>query len=177
MIRRSEIFPVGAFNKPHGINGEISASLDYGVDPSATDCLVVEIDGIYVPFFIEKVRPKGADSYLITLEDIDDEIMAKGLVNREIFMREAHRSRIMPAADEEADGLYAADLIGFQAFDETGRELGKIVGINDDTANVLFIVQAPGGDGEILIPVADEFIEDISTENSTIQLSLPEGLI
>nr|MBD5376441.1 16S rRNA processing protein RimM [Bacteroides sp.] len=176
MIARSEIFPVGVFNKPHGVNGEISATFDDGVDPSATDCVVVDIDGIYVPFFITALRPKGRDSFLLTIDGIADENQAKLLVNKQIFMRAAHRQEIIEPDDEEADGLYAADLIGFEMLDENGARLGRITDINDATANVLFVVESSDG-SEILVPVADEFITDIDTERSTITVSLPDGLV
>ena len=182
MIRRSDIFPAGVFGKPHGVNGEISATFDYGVDPGATDCAIVDIDGIYVPFFIEGIRRKGRDSFLLTIDGIDSEVDAKLLVNRQIFMRAAHRDAVMARdaedSEDDADGLYATDLVGFtMKLDPDGSVLGKIAGIDDATANVLFIVERADGGGDLLIPVADEFITDIDTEQSEITVDLPDGLI
>ena len=57
MIRRDELIQIGQFNKPHGIEGEITASVNYDFDDlSAFSCLIVEIDGIFVPFFVTNVR-------------------------------------------------------------------------------------------------------------------------
>ncbi len=57
MILRTDITEAGVFNKPHGIKGEISATLDYDTDLSDVKCIVIEIEGIFVPFFIVSVRP------------------------------------------------------------------------------------------------------------------------
>ena len=179
MIRRSDIFPAGVFGKPHGINGEINAMFDPDVDVTATDCVIVDIDGIYVPFFIFSVRPKGNDACLLTIEGIDDEVMAKGLVNRQIFMRESERENICGSSDsgDADDGMYAADLIGFEMISEDHGSLGRIVDIDDSTANVLFVVSRQEGGADLLVPVADEFITDINTATSTVTVDLPDGLI
>ena len=42
MIRRDELIQIGQFNKPHGIEGEITASVNYDFDDlSAFSCLIV----------------------------------------------------------------------------------------------------------------------------------------
>lgn len=182
MIRRSDIFPAGVFNKPHGVNGEIAATFDDGINPETTDCVIVDIDGIYVPFFIEGIRRKGRESFLLTIDGIESEMDAKLLVNRQIFMRAADRDAVTERDDDDPDGgeegMYAADLIGFtMKHDGDGSVIGKIAGIDDATANVLFIVERADGGGDLLIPVADEFITDIDTELSEITVDLPDGLI
>ena len=64
MIRLSEIAEVGRFNKPHGIKGEISVSINTDIDLNDVKCVIVPIDGIFVPFFLQTVRPKTADTSL-----------------------------------------------------------------------------------------------------------------
>lgn len=50
MITSEQIIEIGKFGKPHGINGEISAFIDDDVDIEAIDRIVMDVDGIYVPF-------------------------------------------------------------------------------------------------------------------------------
>lgn len=179
MITRSEIFPAGTFGKPHGISGEITASLDPGVDLSATDCVVVEIDGIFVPFFISSLRPKGADTVLLTLDGLDSDEAVKMLVNHTVYLREAHRHAILPdsGGDDADGGVYACDLVGFDMLDGAdGSLIGRIGDIDDSTANVLFIVSRPDG-SELMVPAADEFITDLDLDKSTVTVDLPEGLL
>ena len=73
MIRLSEIAEVGRFNKPHGIKGEISVSINTDIDLDDVKCVIVPIDGIFVPFFLQTIRPKTADTSLITIDGIVSE--------------------------------------------------------------------------------------------------------
>ena len=86
MITREELIAIGHYNKPHGVVGEISATVDVDVDVlRALSCLVSDIDGIYVPFFVNGLRPKTADTVLLTIDGITSEQEAARLVNHDIF--------------------------------------------------------------------------------------------
>ena len=50
MIRLAEIAEAGHFNKPHGIKGEMSATLDFDLDLDNVKCIIVPVEGIFVPF-------------------------------------------------------------------------------------------------------------------------------
>ena len=86
MITRDELIAIGHYNKPHGVAGEISATLDVDVDVlRALSCLVSEIDGIFVPFCVNALRPKTADSVLMTIDGITSELEVARLVNNDIY--------------------------------------------------------------------------------------------
>lgn len=165
--------PAGEFNKPHGIKGEISASFDPRVDVGALKCVVAEVNGLFVPFFIDAIRSRGADAVLLTIDGITDENEAKLLSRKPLYLLNGDAAL---AADNEDDGFYAEDLVGFSALDEDGAVIGKIAGVDSTTANVLFVIDRPDG-SEALVPVADEFIDGIDPESATITLRLPDGLL
>lgn len=165
--------PAGEFNKPHGIKGEISASFDPRVDVGALKCVVAEVNGLFVPFFIDAIRSRGADAVLLTIDGITDENEAKLLSRKPLYLLNGDAAL---AADDEDDGFYAEDLVGFSALDEDGTVIGKIAGVDSTTANVLFVIDRPDG-SEALVPVADEFIDGIDPESATITLRLPDGLL
>lgn len=165
--------PAGEFNKPHGIKGEISASFDPRVDVGALKCVVAEVNGLFVPFFIDAIRSRGADAVLLTIDGITDENEAKLLSRMPLYLLNGDAAL---AADDEDDGFYAEDLVGFSALDEDGAVIGKIAGVDSTTANVLFVIDRPDG-SEALVPVADEFIDGIDPESATITLRLPDGLL
>ena len=72
MIEEKDIVQAGKFLKPHGLKGELNAVLDYDAEILEEDYpLIVDMDGIYVPFYAESVRPKGHFSSLVKLEGID----------------------------------------------------------------------------------------------------------
>ena len=165
--------PAGEFNKPHGIKGEISASFDPRVDVGALKCVVAEVNGLFVPFFIDAIRSRGADAVLLTIDGITDENEAKLLSRKPLYLLNGDAAL---AADDEDDGFYAEDLVGFSALDEDGAVIGKIAGVDSTTANVLFVIDRPDG-SEALVPVADEFIDGIDPESAAITLRLPDGLL
>lgn len=165
--------PAGEFNKPHGIKGEISASFDPRVDVGALKCVVAEVNGLFVPFFIDAIRSRGADAVLLTIDGITDENEAKLLSRKPLYLLNGDAAL---AADDEDDGFYAEDFVGFSALDEDGAVIGKIAGVDSTTANVLFVIDRPDG-SEALVPVADEFIDGIDPESATITLRLPDGLL
>lgn len=167
------LMPAGEFNKPHGIKGEISASFDPRVDVGALKCVVAEVNGLFVPFFIDAIRSRGADAVLLTIDGITDENEAKLLSRKPLYLLNGDAAL---AADDEDDGFYAEDLVGFSALDEDGAVIGKIAGVDSTTANVLFVIDRPDG-SEALVPVADEFIDGIDPESATITLRLPDGLL
>ncbi len=173
MIKKDELIEIGVFNKPHGICGEINATIDIDIDLSDLKCIVLNIDGIFVPFFIQSVRPKGSDTFLLTIDGIDNENDALQLSRKEIYALKIDCD-IVDDSENDEEGMYAEDFIGYTIIDEKNI-IGKITAIEDSTENILFIVTTPN-DNEIYIPVASEFITAIDTESHTLHMNLPLGL-
>lgn len=174
MIKREEIVEIGSLNKPHGINGEINASIDSGIQLTELRCIILDIDGIFVPFFIEALRTKGTDSYLLTIDGVENEDAAMALSKKTIYALKDDCPNL--GILEDNDGMYAEDFIGFTAVDDNDTLIGKIVDIDESTENILFIIERTDGNS-IYIPVADEFIIDIDIDRNMVTMSLPDGLI
>jgi len=103
MITREELIAIGHFNKPHGVNGEISASIEIEVEVlKGLSCLVSEIDGIFVPFFVNACRPKSQETVLLMIDGMDNEQDVASLVNHEIFALK--RDYRQESIDADADG-------------------------------------------------------------------------
>jgi 16S rRNA processing protein RimM len=73
MIRLEEIAPIGVFGKTHGIKGEINLELNIDFDLEDTPYIIVDIDGIFVPFFIDEYRYKTDTTALVLFENITSE--------------------------------------------------------------------------------------------------------
>lgn len=175
MISLGDVILVGRANKTHGINGELSVSFfDEDVMDSLESgyCLIFLIDGIYVPFFVEDVRPRGAETLLISLEGETTKEEAAVFVGKDVYMRKSDVEDIV--SDDEGDGLYAAQLIDYEVY-AGDRKIGVITDIDDNPDNPLFVVKA--GDNNILIPIVDDFITDIDPDARRIEFDLPEGLL
>lgn len=172
MITAAEITEIGIFLKPHGIKGEISAEMDLDTDEiMSLSCIICDMDGIYVPFFIDSVRSKGRETVLLTVDGIADEREAAVFNGKTIYAKADE----VTARDEE-EGLYVTDMAGYWIVSDEGTEIGTIRRVDDSTANILFIVDSPAGE-TVYIPAAEEFITGLDLENKTIFMDLPEGLL
>jgi len=174
MITREELILIGHYNKPHGVAGEISATVD--VDAGVLQelsCLVSEIDGIYVPFFVNACRVKTVDTMLITIDGIDSEHEAARLVNHDIYALKRDYSQASDEAD--ADGYPLDYFIGYELRDADGRSVGQIIDVDEQTENALFIVNRD--DQELMVPASDDLIVEFDTDNKVMVMDLPQGLI
>ena len=170
MIEREELIKIGRFNKPHGVKGELSFTFTDDVF-DRTDCpyIVCEIDGIFVPFFIEEYRFKSDTTALMKLEDVDNETDARAFSLLDVYFP---KSSYDTEVEEEAPSDY---FIGFTVVDSERGELGKIEAVDDSTENVLFEIDHEGR--ELLVPAVDEFVSEIDEENRRLYMTIPEGLL
>lgn len=173
MITAEQITEIGRFNQPHGIKGELNAVISDRADLDGLSCVILDIDGIFVPFFLSGIRRRGANSYLLSIDGIDNEQKASSIANKPIY---ALSEEISSSGNTDEEGFYADDLIGFTISDEDGTLNGTIEDIDDSTENVLFIVTADNGKTH-LIPVADEIVTDIDCDNRHVTVNLPAGLL
>ena len=175
MITREELIGIGHYNKAHGINGEISATID--VEPELVrdlSCLVSEIDGIFVPFFVESLRSKTSDTVLLTIDGIDNEQDAMRLVNHDIFaLKREYRQE---SEEADADGYPLDYFIGFDLNDEQGNRVGQIVDVNEQTENAIFIIERDD-ESELLVPASDDLIVEFDLDKKIMVMDLPDGLL
>ena len=167
MIKREEVYKIGKLGKVHGIKGEISFLFDDDVfDRTDADYLILDIDGILVPFFIEEYRFKTDSNALMKFEGMDTQEQARELTGCDVyFPREL--------ADGDNDGLSWAALVGFELVQaQAGEVVGKIASIDDTTINILFEL-----DNGKLIPASEELITNVDTKKQQIEIELPEGIL
>ncbi len=167
MIKQEEVYKIGRLGKPHGVKGEISFQFDDDIfDTTDADYLVLDIDGILVPFFMEEYRFRNDSLALVKFCDIDTQERASELTGCDVFF-----PRHLADEGEEIPSL--AMLIGYSLIDaSTHKEIGTIASIDDQTTNILFELQ----DGR-LIPASDELIQHIDTKQQEIIMNIPEGLL
>ena len=167
MIRAEEVYKIGRLGKAHGVKGEVSFQFDDDIfDRVDADYLVLDIDGILVPFFMEEYRFRNDTVCLVKFCDIDTQQRAQELTGCDVYFPRA-------LAEEAEEMPSLASLVGFEIVDASnGNTVGNIVAIDDSTINLLFELE----DGT-LIPASDELIEDIDAEQRTIRMNIPEGLL
>lgn len=175
MIKEEDIVEIGKFQKTHALKGELNAILD--VNPEYLgdgNPLVLDIDGIYVPFYAESIRPKGTTTYLIKLRGVDIVEDAEAMVNKKIYGLRKDLMEYFDTPEEEI--VFDSDLTGFEVVDTERGSLGVLKDLDDTTINTLMVIDSPEY-GEIYVPYNEDFIEAIDAEESKILVNLPEGLV
>ena len=167
MIKPEEVYKIGRLGKAHGVKGEVSFQFDDDIfDRVDADYLVLDIDGILVPFFMEEYRFRNDTVCLVKFCDIDTQQRAQELTGCDVYFPRA-------LAEEADDDLSLASLVGFTIVSAPdGFPVGIIASIDDTTANILFELE----NGR-LIPANDDLIVDIDAEHRQIRMNIPEGLL
>lgn len=167
MIKEDEVYKIGRIGKPHGISGEVTLRFSDDVfDRVDADYLVLMVDGILVPFFIEEYRFRSDEVALVKFEDIDTKDRASELTGCDVFFPRH-------LADAGDDVLTWSQIVGYDIVDVlSDKTIGRIEAVDETTINILLELS----DGT-LIPAADEFIEDIDHEERKLMMRLPEGLV
>lgn len=167
MIKKEDVYKIGRIGKAHGVKGEVAFNFDDDVfDRVDAEYLILEVDGILVPFFMEEYRFRSDNTALVKFEDIDTQDRARELTNCDVYF-------LRSEADDEEEELSYSFLVGFDIIDDhSAKKVGTIASIDDNTINILFELE----DGT-LIPASEELITDIDKDNKTITLALPEGIL
>ena len=166
MIEPTDVYKIGRIGKTHGVRGEVSFMFDDDVfDRTDAEYLILELEGILVPFFMEEYRFRSETTALVKFCDIDSQERARELVNCDVYFPRA--------LDDDDDAFTWTTLVGFELTDaNTMASVGRIAAIDTSTANILFELE----DGK-LIPASEELITDIDKKKRQITIALPEGVL
>lgn len=167
MIREEEVFQIGKLGKTHGVKGEISFLFDDDVfDRVDADYLILKIDGILVPFFIEEYRFKSDSNALMKFEGIDTQEQARDLTGTDVYFPRS-------LADSDDGTLTWSVLVGFDIIDaDSGRTVGRIASVDDSTLNILFCI-----DNGRLIPASEDLIIAVDQQARSLTMHIPAGLL
>ena len=154
------MLPVAKILKSNGTEGDVLIGLLNidAADLKTEEPVFVEFDGLPVPFFIEKIIPKGSTRAIVHLTDSENLADAEELVGRQIM------------ADAEDEDAEDEDFTGWTLYDgET--PVGTVEGLEDIPGNPCLIV------GEALVPLHEDLILSVDRASRTIVMSLPDGLL
>lgn len=167
MIKEEDVYKIGRLGKTHGVRGEISFLFDDDVfDRTDADYLILRVDGILVPFFIEEYRFKSDANAIVKFDGIDTQERARELTGCDVYFPRSL------AEGDEGDISWSI-LVGFDILEaKSGKAVGRIAAIDDATMNILFELE----DGR-LVPASEDLITAIDQEARTITMHIPEGLL
>lgn len=170
-MRKEDCFYLGKIAKKFSFKGEVLIYLDTD-EPELyenMESVFVEFNKNLVPFFIENSSLHKNDFLRVQFEDVDTEEEADSILNCAVYLPLSMLPKL------EGNQFYFHEVIGFEIEDKRLGVFGKIVSINDTTAQPLFEVL--NGEVEMLIPMIDQFLVKIDRENKKVVMDLPEGLV
>jgi 16S rRNA processing protein RimM len=170
-MRKEDCFYLGKIAKKFSFKGEVLLYLDTDEPELYEDMesVFVEFNKDLIPFFIENSNLHKNDFLRVKFEDVDSEEEADKMIGCEIYLP----LNMLPQL--EGNKFYFHEVIGFEIEDKRLGVFGKIVSINDSSAQPLF--EVVNGSAEILVPMIDQFLVKIDRENKKVIMDLPEGLI
>ena len=168
-MTKDECYYLGRITKPWGIKGQVVLFLDVDnpTDYAEMDSVMVETKNGLVPYFIEELTFNG-NKVIATFEDLSEE-ESLALVGHELYLP----LDVLPKL--EGNQFYFHEVVGFKVIDSEHGDIGTIASIIEYPAQPLF--QIMKNDTEILIPVIDEVIDEVSRKEKTIYITAPNGLI
>ena len=159
---------VGKIVKTHGVNGEVIVELDNpAILEDTTEPVVLEIEGLRVPFFIEQAKAVSAQRARIQFDCTRTEQRAKTLVGCKFF--------VSPDVFDDIDDEYASPsaIVGFTVVDKRHGDIGKVQSVDNLNINPIMVV----GERRVLIPFHPEFVTKIDFHKRQVRVSLPNGLL
>ncbi len=158
--------------KAHGLQGEVCIT-SYADSPF----LLGEAARLYVSekgryprkVTVSTFRPHG-NLFLLQLKEITGRDQARDLVGKELLVRK----RDLP--ELETDEVLMVDLIGLEVVLPDGRIVGRIVAAELVSGHEIWTIEGRGGE-EILFPVVDRFVQEISLGDHQVIIDPPPGLL
>ena len=170
-MRKEDCFYLGKIAKKFSFKGEVLIYLDTD-EPELyenMESVFVDFNKNLVPFFIENSNLHKNDFLRTQFEDVNNEEEADRILGCEVYLPLTMLPKL------EGNKFYFHEVIGFEIEDQRLGVFGKIVSINDTSAQPLF--EVINGNVEILVPMIDQFLVKIDRENKKVIMDLPEGLV
>jgi 16S rRNA processing protein RimM len=170
-MRKEDCFYLGKIAKKFSFKGEVLIYLDTD-EPELyenMESVFVEFNKNLVPFFIENSSLHKNDFLKVRFEDVESEEEADKLLGLEVYLPLTMLPKLT------GNKFYFHEVIGFDIEDQRLGIFGKIISINDSSAQPLF--EVVNGSVEILVPMIDQFLVKVDRENKKVVMNLPEGLV
>ncbi|MDO4763184.1 MAG: ribosome maturation factor RimM [Flavobacteriaceae bacterium] len=169
-MRKEECYFLGKITRKHGLSGNVILKLDTDQPElyKKLESIFIEINGLLVPFFIEKISWSKQDALNILLKN-SSEALVEQVIGKSVYLPLSTLPKL------SGKQFYYHEVIGFEILEKEGKTCGTIVSVNDQTAQHYFILHL--ADKEIIIPIVKEWILEVNREEKQIKMQLPEGLI
>ncbi len=169
-MTRDEYRLLGSVIKTKGISGEVVIRTKITTIGISEDqkYVMIKIDGLLVPFFIDSWQNLSNNEIILKFRDINKKEKAERLKDREIWLpRNELKNALMKPADD--------DLSGYKVIDVSDGFIGRTTGILEIPGNDLLRVEYR--EREILLPIHESIILEINPDKKLIRVDLPDGFL
>lgn len=177
MLHKDDFEHIGSVSRSHGIHGEIGLKLTVDIAPLMDEderlFLMLEHDGLLVPYAVESLRSKAGDIDLVHFSGIESREEADALTGLSVWLDKDY----LDAQSEETDPYDWERYVGYTVLDaDSQKTIGRISEVDTSTLNA-FICVDRDADGELLLPIAEALLASVVPEDRTIALFIPLGLL
>jgi 16S rRNA processing protein RimM len=167
-----ELIRIGEILKPHGVRGEVAASLRL----DSPDCL----DHLESLFLQRRGQPpreyelhglrEHTGRALLIFRGVEDRNAAEALRGCAVLIPAAHLSPL------QEDEIYLNQLQGCEVVLEDGSPLGRIREVLAPAGNEVWAIDTPDG-REVLFPAEEAFILEADPDKGIVRIAPPPGLL
>ena len=166
---KEDLFLLGKVFKLHGYKGEINLyhQNNLELDLSIINHLLIDFNKTMIPFFVERIRRKKDNIFLIKFENINSEKEALDILKKSVYIDEKFVIKHYTDNNQE--------LIDYEIYDSKKGYLGKVQSINNQTPQTLIFVKGNGY--KFCFPMHEKFIKKINKDTKRIDIDIPEELV
>lgn len=164
---------IGKIVNTHGIKGElkIQSYSDFDSERYKKGNIVyINYENQYLPFIVKTFRVHKGHS-LVSFEEHNNINDVEKYKQHMIFISEQERKPLKNGQ------YYRNQIVGLIAKDTNGNILGNVISVEETTGAQNNIRIQTETKEEFLVPYIPEFIQSVDLENSTIVISMQEGLL
>lgn len=159
-----ELDAIGYFTKTHGVKGHLILRNEKDFELEGLQAVFLDSPTGKAPYFIQELKD-AAQGLILKLEEVDAVEVAKKFIGKTVYIE----TRFI--IENEAESNY----LDYQIIEKRLGPLGKVLGTSDNGQQELLSVKYLNK--EIILPLAEEFIEKIDDDAKIIWYTAPEGLI
>lgn len=166
----NNLIEVGKIVNTHGLRGDVKviAWMDYPEDFEQLTTVYIKTRTELKKLTVKNVKYQK-NNLIVGFNELKDINEAEPFKNSVLY---ADRDEL----GELPDGVhYIVDLIGLDVVNEEGEKIGVLADVFNTGANDIYDVKREGKKN-LLLPVIDDVVKSIDTENGVITVHVMEGL-
>ena len=171
MVKREDCVKIGEIGKTHNLQGALIVYTDNDLlEQYMDEPVFILLEGAPVPFYIAEdgLTERNHSSYIVKFDFVDSKEQADRLVGCDLLM-----DKYLLEEENELP-FELSDLIGYSVLDELTGEMGVVEQVDNYSGNVVLTIKIFSK--EILLPVSDEYVLDISHDEKRMHVNISEEI-